>query len=90
MNWEESHSISLFHDDDNDDDHDHDHDNQHNPWSQKVEDIVLRIFISVDLVVFTFNLVMAIYIMVRMMVPQKIRFALLWVFYIVVCIVSVL
>ena len=92
MVWLYNLSMGLGSDDDDhhdDDDDDHHHE-QHNPWDQHVEDSVLRAFISIDLVIFTFNLSMAIYIMVRMMLPQQIRFALLWVFYFVVCLVSVL
>ena len=57
---------------------------------EDTEEILLRVCLSIDLVIFSFNLLMSLYIMTRMMIPQKIRFALLWTFYVAVVLVSVL
>lgn len=43
---------------------------------------VVQIFLTLAITIFVFNIVLGLYVALKMMRPQKVRFALLWTFYI--------
>ena len=51
---------------------------------------LIRSLLSINLLVFIGNADFGFYIIIRMMIPQKVRFVLLWLFYIIAIILSLL
>ena len=51
---------------------------------------LVRVLLGANLAIFTSNLVLALYILIRMIIPKRTTYFLLWAFYLVAIIVSIL
>ena len=57
---------------------------------EQSQKITLRVLVALNFAYFAANAVFGVYIIVRMLVPQRSRFVLLWLFYVVAILISLL